>query len=279
MTKTEPALKEPHFYAMQKVQDIHRDGTAYHVITTEANNAQSLYRVLICGIIGFYKVPDNRFDRYDPTARSFKKLITEWKHMVRENQMYSSIFFNIIGRRVSDLYTTNPKILTNEPTDICHLSSKLYIIIFDISHLQDNSDSFYNVSQTLRKNCYRPWEFAYDDDYELYRKSNNDADYEDHKNAKGQMVVSTADGFYTYPRIAPRKLRGIVIKNQPDKHGFSDFNLSEQSYNHRYLPFARRTYSIMHRAYKNKPQLFLPIYDVYGNLLWPQRIAYDSLTK
>lgn len=130
MSEIQSKLESHESYAMRKVQDIHQDGVAYHILTLPPDSiSRSLFRILSCGLISLYDPDRHHWDPINPVELRFKKMVSYWKDMVRKNPSYSEVYFNIIGRRVSDLYTDHPQIFTDEPADLFNIDERTICII------------------------------------------------------------------------------------------------------------------------------------------------------
>lgn len=78
-------------------------------------------------------------------------------------------------------------------------------------------------------------------------------------------------GFITKPRIAPREFLGIVLsRRKTAKEIYSDEEI---------LLMARNIASTMVSVNLNKLDNIVPIYDTFGNLLWPKMIPYEKIIK
>ncbi|MDD5357475.1 MAG: hypothetical protein PHS53_05035 [Candidatus Pacebacteria bacterium] len=84
-------------------------------------------------------------------------------------------------------------------------------------------------------------------------------DLEERHNSKGESRAESSHGFVLSARVAPRLFKGLVM----DK----DFENIET------------ITSIMGEAYKDKKELYLPIYNVNGDLLWPKQMSYEEVKK
>ena len=73
-------------------------------------------------------------------------------------------------------------------------------------------------------------------------------------------------------RVAPRNFTGIIfnLKDLVFKEAARDENNAKR---------AKEIAEVLQETYKDKPQLILPIYDVYGNLYWPKQMSYKEVKK
>ena len=86
-------------------------------------------------------------------------------------------------------------------------------------------------------------------------------------------------GFILCHRVAPRLFSGIVLspgKENPVKGEGAGRNFIEDT---DYAPHVQKIVDEMMEADKEKPELLVPIYDLYGNLLWPKQMPYEEVKK
>jgi hypothetical protein len=80
------------------------------------------------------------------------------------------------------------------------------------------------------------------------------------------------DGFVLGRRIAPREFRGVLWQ-APDKKSFKKADLND----------LKQIELIVHEFYlaslESGKNHFLPIYDSWGNLWWPERISHEDIIK
>jgi len=86
-------------------------------------------------------------------------------------------------------------------------------------------------------------------------------------NKRGESMVDEETGFYLSPRIAPRNFKGFVMNLLGD--------LSEEAKKTRVTAVVE----MQKKVFQDKPELFIPIYDSIGNLLWPKKMSYKEVKK
>lgn len=94
-------------------------------------------------------------------------------------------------------------------------------------------------------------------------------------NEQKEVAPRTDYGFTLSSRVAPRFLTGVVIK--PFEHSVSaiDVNCNKKETQ----KLALEIQEIMEQVYMNKPELILPIYDIAGNLWYPEKITYQEIVQ
>jgi len=274
---------------MEKVRDIDTKGLAYHVLFQREKHLKS---VLSSGILG-QELGGN--ERKDVTKEWWVKSIRERKKFVH---------FNIIGRARKDL--DDPDIddyrrqKYSEKTEIgksYHLKYGGIAFIFDISDYQELSPEFRpgkGVSRTFRSQ----------DPYFYSHRGE-----EGRTTQEGLSIPQSEYGFVLSYRVPPRLFKGIVlnaeryltedeVKNEveysrkayekytkPTKGPFDEEKTKQRIIERRvrdknYEPQqVHQIVGILKEVYQEKKYHPLPIYDVYGNLLWPQKISYEDVKK
>lgn len=74
------------------------------------------------------------------------------------------------------------------------------------------------------------------------------------------------------------KFKGLVIIGDqvpPQLHRAINIDFSENDTN----KTLEEAVQVMHEAYRERPELVLPIYDIAGNLLWPNKLSYDDIKQ
>ena len=97
----------------------------------------------------------------------------------------------------------------------------------------------------------------------------------------GQYYIADSEnGFVASPRIAPRNFKGLVFR--PTR------GIIRGSYTGRVIKETDKTVAdkklrqIVQQilsTYSQKPELIMPIYDIDGNLLWPNQMSYAEVLK
>lgn len=92
----------------------------------------------------------------------------------------------------------------------------------------------------------------------------------------GKIKPKSLYGFVLSARVRPKRFQGIVIAG-PLKKGsrFVEADDSIETLQSRATQIA----NVMKRAYKDRPEMLLPIYDLNGNLLWPRQMNYEDVEK
>ena len=101
--------------------------------------------------------------------------------------------------------------------------------------------------------------FTYDDDTNKMSRKYYETYYK-----RSTRKFTTAYGFNLSHRVPPRFFNGILLKLQD---------------NYQYDQLAAEIGILSEQVYKEKGNLLLPIYDVYGNLYWPKKMSYEEVKK
>lgn len=246
-----PEMKE---MIAQKTQDILDYGVPYTCVL-DADKLENIFRE---GILGM--------PRYGPLKNTSNRSPEEWKKAVRwkENQVTAS--FNIRGRSLPwrhafRLQTSSDdlikKIIKRIPED--YFSCEWFdlfgkgnqiAIIFDISDMKEGYPRYIyekNNSDGTSEN-WEPiprWSFAIRGPKE-YISSRTD------KN--GNLLTSSEYGFSFPNRIAPRRFRGMVVKDE---------NMVDK------IVSAMLAWG----------KCIIPVYNIYGDMIWPKKIPHSEITK
>ena len=276
---------------MEKVQDIDTEGTAYHALFQKE---KQLKFILSSGILG------------QELGGNERKGVTKewWAKSVHERKKF--VHFNIVGRARRDL--DDPDIddyrrqKYSEKTEIgrsYYLKRGGMALIFDIGNYQELSPEFRpkkGMSRTFRSH----------DPY-FYSHRNE----EGRTTQKGLSIPESEYGFVLSHRVSPRFFKGIVldaeryitedeVKNEveysrkahekygkPEKGPFDEEKARQWIIEHHgrvrdknYEPQqVHQIVGILKEVYQEKKYHPLPIYDVCGNLLWPQQMSYKEVKK
>lgn len=120
-------------------------------------------------------------------------------------------------------------------------------------------------------------------------------------NERGDIIVDPENGFILHHRVSPRFFRGIVIVPRRDRTSdetlelesmCSDMELEDlrglikAGYNSIETldpeiceKIAQRILEIQLKAYQDKPELLVPIYDTQGNMWWPRKMPYEEVKR
>jgi hypothetical protein len=98
----------------------------------------------------------------------------------------------------------------------------------------------------------------------------------------GDTANGSQYGFFVTSRVAPRVFTGVVFECDFSRNGENDayeidydnLNAEEQ---HKVDTTAHKLMKTMLRVYKDKPELLVPIYNINGDMYWPQRMKYADV--
>ncbi|MFA6973134.1 MAG: hypothetical protein WC238_00145 [Parcubacteria group bacterium] len=273
---------------MGKVQDINEIGTAYSVVTSGRDTTKN---ILKDGFLG---------NNWTSNKESWAKKIRKEKKGV--------VFFNIVGTERDR--TDFKKNSLNEYNAIAKSyyfkqKGREIAIIFDLKPFRPASPHKYKYADREKQEG-RTFRYArdYDMNYEiedhitpsretakqfyegeLYDEyggvdnmKHNGLLEKEHKFSEDEWAlwipkVDTERGFTLSYRIPPRLFKGIVF--QPD----TDYLKIEKLTPERMSEETKNIALIMKEACGEKTELYLPIYDKTGNLLWPKQMSYEEVKK
>lgn len=259
--------------AMEKVQDINQEGTAYSVvINSDPNRLENIFKN---GLLGT--------NHTDVSGVGNKVSVQDWVENMRDERK-GTVYFNIVGK--SELTTEDNNKYNLEIAKSYYIKSgdDRIAILFDLSKFKQeapiNLDDRYSFKQKTR---------TYRADKPLLDEESN---------------VIDQFGYLLSFRVAPRNFTGIVFrltreltekefqqelkeelkdrvlegeKLETFKNYLKKIRFKEQKDPIKLSKRADEILSIMKEAYKGKENLMLPIYDTDGNLYWPQKIQYKDL--
>lgn len=132
--------------------------------------------------------------------------------------------------------------------------------------------------------------------------------FHDHFNNKGDFIIMNSnalgEGFMTPKRIPPRKFQGMIVGSPKAVEVLyediveSGENISDEELYNRTLEFreklvakdenalrkhftnlVQKGVNTMLYACQNNPKGLVPVYDRFGNLLWPQKLSHGEIVK
>lgn len=242
---------------MSRVQDINKNGTAYTgvvrdqggKIKSEEQRLGEFQHVLQEGLLGS---PD-----YNPYGVEKDRWVHNMKNLEKRKELV--VHFNIVGRTQDHIPENSTQILEtlfmNGPNCIG--------IIFDDQSFKEvklEKEPFKNKGG---KTKYAIW---------------------GEEDEQGRRMPSLEMGFVLSHRVAPRFFRGIVFGEpagpvNPEETKKGPWRIPKDT---RPEAIAKRAEEIIFailNAYKDKPELLIPVYDIYGNLWWPKKMKYEEIKK
>jgi len=281
---------------MAKVQDINEKGTAYHAL--RRNWAEP---ALKNGLLGqeWDKREEHKFDA------------NEWGRQVHKTKD-SFVHFNIVGRG-TDLedFDENRLVANNGQkaeigmsTWVRYAGHDRIAIIFDLTGYTELTPR--NRPQKTLNKTFRVADPEFvDETKDVLATATAE---------EKQLRPDTEYGFVLSHRVAPRLFRGIVFQAAREKTeeevqkqfqiikaNYEDsvrtghaarFNVGEfnEKKTLEYIrlhkvkdenpqPKLQELIALISEINKNKPEQILPIYDVYGNLLWPKQMSHNEVKQ
>lgn len=224
-----------------------------------------LYNALRDGILGFEYI-------YDRQAHHTDFMKEKWKEGIKKNKK-GVVHFNIMGR---SRYYGNKTI---KDINESYYGPGGIGVVFDLNKFQEvDEETFCDKNSTERINTYRA----------VVLKHNPEERFE-YRNSKNRFNPTSELGFTLSHRIAPRFFQGLVINEEspavleylPSEYDDIPFKNIPKEIIAENTEIALNALGVnsMKMAYHDKPQLFLPIYDAHGNLLWPKQMSYEEVKK
>ncbi len=271
--------KEVFEKVMSKVQDIDARGTAFHVANRMVGEkTEEIFREGLLGqpIGGGRTFGATTLDRELKFGKDWAAHVTKKKE--------GFVHVNIVGRQ------TELKKKQFEWRDKTEIGRSYYMgfnpstpekiaIIFDISGYEERSSVQKSQSKTFKVNQ-SPGTLGYEEENGIPKP---DSEY----------------GFIVSYRIAPRLFQGVVLIAGRDKNEreidmelFNNYRddkrpeeelikeiKKEKVEDKNPVHALKELVGTMHQVYKEKPEMMLPVYDTYGNLLWPKQMTYAEVKQ
>ncbi|MFA6278528.1 MAG: hypothetical protein WCS97_00365 [Candidatus Paceibacterota bacterium] len=226
---------------MEKVQDINKKGTAFTQINVTRDAGGGGEHSLKKEVLAkIYR--EGLLGCPDFTWGKTEISKENWSKNLRDGESSGgNVFFNILGRMDAYKYEQPQSIKDS------HWMSRRnpnVFIIFDLSSFSERVE----MGKSKRASELFPGKSR------TYRAMDNlHGFHDDQLNEEGATIVTSEDGFALSHRLAPRYFRGIV-----GDYGTLDAQIE---------------------AYKDKPELLLPIYNEEGDLRWPKQMSYEEVKK
>ena len=244
---------------MEKVQDLQMQGIAFSALIPDINVPDSPYREAVVRrkyIDNLKTVLQSGLIQRGSTVGANSEEIHEQRKKryvfsLRKKRQAPFVYFNITGRmhdsRVG-IYTQKMieenDFQTAKPVEISASEYGSYpiIMLFDLQGFQESIDQRHG--EALPLGTYQP----------------NHPDIRDSKD--GKTTVDSEFGFVLGGRVAPRKFTGILL--HPTKYG-------------RHL----KDYYLIDEWLRGIKEIndTLPVYDCFGNLLWPKEMSYEEVKQ
>lgn len=248
---------------MGKAEDINQPGIAVAGIKNgnhgdqEGEATDPTRTALIYGILGSENMSG---------VRDFSEHRENWAENVRNRDaLHAQIYFNIVGRGLDRIERN-------------FYSSRGHSYIFNIddfselpagtlgsfgpekeSKFQETKDTYelvFGKRFVPRQHSYAQ---AKDFGSDFYGPVQIFSEISGRKIQRRSLGVDPEDGFVTTFRIPPRRFEGVVVRKGSTAQEVQDL------------------VAMMVRVYAERPELIIPVYDVYGSMLWPKRIFYPDL--
>lgn len=261
---------------MEKVQDINKDGMAVHSVfrlggLNNEENRKTVSDILKNGILG------QDWDKPSSERETISK--NNWAKAARHKKRLF-VFFNIVDKdlNVGEKYRSKPEWAKG---DIAKIEESPWLknpnsigIIFDTNTLKGRIYA-QNRSEPkkLKSRYYDPWE---------------------------SQGTPSEEGYTVTPRVKPNLFKGLVFRtSRPATQEESKYmqrvdqeahfwRINYQWTDERYAFVesnddeikTKRAEEIAQIMIRNMNEKYLvPIYDVYGNLFWPEQMSYEEVKQ
>lgn len=274
---------------MEKVEDINEPDTAFHVLNAERPDKEEiLIDVLRDGILG------QTHERRDEAERAYNQKKPRphtqrgaYVEDVKSGKM-PRVSFDIVGRM-----SNGPYYISEAHYMESVLGATNIAIIFDLTKFSDGigtQEEYEQELETLKaKGSTRPELDYLDSKLKMGTfwpghggnpsppRENDDLWSSD--DPKEARTLSTAKdyGHVLMGRVSPRHFKGIVLKvHTPERRlGYlgveRDPNIIQEE--------VKKIVDKQRKVYRLNPDKILPIYDIYGNLLWPKQMSREDIEK
>lgn len=295
---------------MESVQDIHTPGNAYTVLVNRGKDSGSsrygmLQEILKTGLLG----TKQNYEEINPIA---------WKQNVtqeRKGHVHFNIVGRSRNHVGGDDRLLDSSIKRKPPLPVPaeramrynywlqgHLEQNIkdkpidLIITFDISDYEElfggestqNREASSEKTHTFRHNDSWPWlssdkvqevrRVIEEGDQENIAALKQDPYYRIYFTPDGKPIPSSEYGFVLSHRVAPRKLKGVVMSVDPptENHVTGKFHILPPE---EIKGEARKIANAMIEATQEGGKAILPIYDIAGNLWWPKQMSYKEVKR
>ncbi|MCX6731722.1 MAG: hypothetical protein NTX55_01915 [Candidatus Parcubacteria bacterium] len=209
-----------------------------------------------------------------PTGSNKTTSKEDWVKAVRKDKQGRNVFFNIVGR-FREGETGVGRVRARQP--VSEMAKTMYFTDYAgnlgepddvIAFMFDNSrmeETFKDQKPVSGKRAYRKGDREKDSFYATDVWDNPYSEY----------------GFAGPSRIPPRLFKGIVFA-VTDKRKNEYGSVAEKVYSvdeKKWEKYANNIVNIMLETYRGQPEKLIPIYDIRGNLWWPNKIPYVKVRK
>lgn len=295
---------------VQKIEDIKKEGTAFSVITSNNTSGFQIFdigerftSVLHNGLLSTkwahavhgFQFKRNESDIQIDESMGGREGLDKFRENKKDN-LPNTVFFNIVGRGakvqisleidprtrrpnpneykdipLNDTYEKSAWII--DPYNPTRAEKEPYTltVIFDLNKYKSECEDFIKNVKNLSKE-----DPAYDATHQKpskYRAFTYNSSPKQIENIASSVPLTldglpktdVSYGFTVLNRVPPKFFKGLVL------HTLDDVDKQEQNIN--------LVVKKMIEEYSSKPELILPIYDVKGNLLWPEKLTHDQILE
>lgn len=247
---------------MDKVQDINTEGVAFSVIENS-----KFRKILEEGLLGSYE---------EPQAISGSDIDKkEWAKNTREKRN-SLVYFNINQAKHGSYDIPEYKVWYSEWFQ--HSRRNMTIgLTFDLKKFT-KAEPIPENRFTEKKLPARTYRILY---AEMYQKEAKPWDKK-YPKEKEKWEIDSTYGLGLAHRVAPRFFTGLITKFRDLSGGEMLENKEDANSNEILGLYFKKLEALIQDIkdqYKDKSNFLLPIYTIYGGLVWPKQMTHDQVKK
>lgn len=226
---------------MEKVQDIDTEGIAYSVFYPSEGTDEN--PSILKNIL------EKGLLGRDPTRRGgIDDRVVNAKSWVADVKTKRAVVhFNVVGRKIR----SQDHKYKREIAESYYMTAPRdqMVVLFDVGSFEEEKPNDIDIRRAL--------ETGFVPRHKTFQ-SNDTSDVYNELEVWGRPMPDTEYGFVLFHRVPPRLFRGLISRNGKK---------------------VEETVKEMTEVYKDHPESLLPIYDIGGNLLWPEKMDYENIKK
>lgn len=287
-----------------KIQDINQYGTA----VTGIRRPSALMSILRQGLLGFS-------NNQNKNVSSEQQRVQQWKENVRQDDRRAAtntypmagiarVYFNIIGRNQINAMEKEPQLASLHWTSFGLEGNPT--LIFDVSQLKEDPagaaerSGHYRADQRRETEKNSKGESIVDSEtgftlsYRVAPRKFKGIVLGPYRHATPEEVesfIQNPEKFFKQHQLfrqpSIKKIKNdyeekvLNAKNDKDKNMWlsiigSDLTLRDET---RLIQKVKEVVAQQRKAFQDKTELYLPIYDIHGNLLWPVKMKYSKVKE
>lgn len=234
---------------LENLVDIGTPGQAY--TTIRIDNKSTVHNIFKNGLIG---IPEVKHEKW--TGRQRRKYLQSLHENRQGTYESSTIWFNITGR-TADFDQSSPKHKEIANSGYTEQWKDSFILLFSQKAFHEVAPAISQDEEALLFNKH----FQYQANLQKANFARPG-----YINEQGQAIPNSIQGFTLNGRVAPRFFKGIMLNERS-----SNPSQQEQETQDKKLDY------LVSQMEKCKRKL--PVYDIEGNLIWPQQMSYEEVKQ